>query len=172
MLLVCGDATALCLDGQRKDMGCPNNSSSSTVRVGSGWQRERERRGGLRRGELFALRWRDLDDATRSLSVDEAVYEGTFATPKTAAGVRRIPLADAAWQLVERWRARAPDSESDALVFATRSGKPIGPNNVLPRWVFLRAIGCSCGGRRGSHFGGRIPHGPTTRACPPRSSRS
>ena len=34
------------------------------------------------------------------------------------------------------WRWRAATSEPDALLFATRSGKPLSPNNVLRRSVF------------------------------------
>ena len=48
--------------------------------------------GGLawcRRGELFALRWRELDEQRQCLTVREAVCEGTFSSPKTAAGARR-----------------------------------------------------------------------------------
>jgi hypothetical protein len=44
--------------------------------------------GGARRGELFAFRWRDFDDANRCLQVREAVYEGVFDEPKTDAGAR------------------------------------------------------------------------------------
>jgi integrase len=91
---------------------------------------------GLRRGELFALRWRDLDDETRCLTVREAVYEGTFDTPKTTAGLRRIPLAETAWRLLHEWQPQATHAEPEALVFSTWSGKPIGPNNVLRRWVY------------------------------------
>lgn len=47
---------------------------------------------GLRRGELFALRWQDVDERQRVLTVREAVYDGSFGTPKTEAGVRQIPL--------------------------------------------------------------------------------
>ena len=91
---------------------------------------------GLRRGELFALRWRDLEERDRILLVREAVYEGRFDTPKTEAGVRQIPLSDAAVTLVADWRDRAEHTEPDALLFSTATGKPISPNNVLRRQVF------------------------------------
>ncbi len=90
---------------------------------------------GLRRGELFALRWRDLDEQERSLDVREAVYEGTFGTPKTEAGRRRIPLSDAAVKLIAEWRRYVKNTEPGSLVFSTRAGKPISPNNVLRRWI-------------------------------------
>jgi integrase len=57
-------------------------------------------------------------------------------TPKTAAGVRQIPLSDTALKLVVDWKARAEHTEPDVLVFSTWSGKPISPNNVLRQQVF------------------------------------
>ena len=33
---------------------------------------------GFRRGELFALRWKDIDEHARLLTVREAVYDGMF----------------------------------------------------------------------------------------------
>lgn len=47
-----------------------------------------------------------------------------------------MPLPDAAVELVETWKARVKRDEPDALVFATWSGRPIEPGNVLRRWVF------------------------------------
>ena len=41
---------------------------------------------GLRRSELLALRWKDLDEKSRMLTVREAVREGKLDTSKTAAG--------------------------------------------------------------------------------------
>jgi integrase len=67
--------------------------------------------------------------------VREAVYDGKFSTPKTAAGVRQIPLSEAAVQLTVEWRARAKHTEPESLTFATWSGKPISPNNVVRRWI-------------------------------------
>jgi integrase len=91
---------------------------------------------GLRRGELFALRWKDIDERARLLTVREAVYDGTFGTPKTDAGSRQIPLSGKALQLVVEWKADAKKCEPDALLFGTRLGTPISPNNVLRRSIF------------------------------------
>ena len=91
---------------------------------------------GLRRGELFALRWLDFDEPECCLTVREAVYEGTFGTPKTQAGSRRIPLSGCALKLLQDWRDRVKKAEPEALMFSTWSGKPISPNNVLRGSIF------------------------------------
>jgi len=91
---------------------------------------------GLRRGELFALRWKDIEEHARLLTVREAVYDGTFGTPKTKAGFRQIPLSDTALRLVVEWKAHAGNANPEALVFGTRLGNPISPNNVLRRSIF------------------------------------
>ena len=91
---------------------------------------------GLRRGELFALRWCDFDFRQGCLTVRQAVYEGQFDTPKTQAGVRQIPLSAAALQLVTDWRGRCKRLEPEALVFSPWSGKPISPNNVARQQIF------------------------------------
>jgi integrase len=91
---------------------------------------------GLRRGELFALRWQDVDQESRVLTVREAVYDGVFDSPKTAAGLREIPLSDAAMRCIDEWTKRSNTVDPSALVFSTRTGKPISPNNVLRRAIF------------------------------------
>jgi integrase len=91
---------------------------------------------GLRRGELFALRWQDIDQEARVLTVREAVYDGTFGTPKTEAGLRQIPLSEAALTFIGVWKQRAECTEPGALVFSTRTGNAISPNNVLRREIF------------------------------------
>jgi integrase len=91
---------------------------------------------GLRRGELFALRWKDIDECARVLTVREAVYDGMFSTPKTEARQRQIPLSAAALGFIGEWKERAGRTEPGALVFATRTGNSISPNNVLRRAIF------------------------------------
>ena len=98
---------------------------------------------GLRRGELFALRWKDIDEAARTLTVRQAVYDGTFSTPKTEAGLRQIPLSDVTLEVLGMWKQRAACMDGEALVFGTRTGRSISPNNVLRRAIFpaCKALG-------------------------------
>jgi len=91
---------------------------------------------GLRRGELFALRWRDIDEEARVLKVREAVYDGAFDVPKTDAGRRQVPLSEAALRFIGEWKGHAGKTEAESLVFSTRTGKAISPNNVLRRAIF------------------------------------
>ena len=104
---------------------------------------------GVRRGELFGVRWRDVDLLKRVVTVEQAVYEGHFGPPKTRAGERCLPLSDAACALLVTWRQEARQTGADDLVFATRTGKPISPNNVLRRAVFPAVQRSGCHTRRG-----------------------
>ena len=91
---------------------------------------------GLRRGELFGVRWQDVDLLEHVITVERAVYDGHFGPPKTRAGERCLPLSDAAHALLAAWHQEAQSTRPDDLVFATRTGKPISPNNILRRAVF------------------------------------
>lgn len=77
-----------------------------------------------------------LDLEAGQLLVQEAVYEGAFATPKTVAGVRALPLSEGAVLLLREWQERCKRQGPQDLVFSTWSGKPISPNNVLRKAVF------------------------------------
>lgn len=58
-------------------------------------------------------------------------------------GARQIPLSDQALRLIGEWKHRAKSTQPDALVFATRGGTPLSPNNVLRRAIFpaCKALG-------------------------------
>jgi integrase len=90
---------------------------------------------GPRRGEIFALRLRHIDEQKQVLSIQEAVYDTTFSTPTTDAGSRQIPLSELARQLIAEWKTQAENTAPDALVFATSQGTPILPNNVVRRSI-------------------------------------
>jgi integrase len=69
---------------------------------------------GLRRGEIFQLRWRDVDEKQRILTVaGEGAKSGQ---------TRRIPLNDEALAVLQTWRKQTGEGASDAVVFPGRSG--------------------------------------------------
>jgi hypothetical protein len=41
-----------------------------------------------------------------------------------------------AFTLLTEWKQQARSLDPDALMFSTRFGKTISPNNVLRRWIF------------------------------------
>jgi len=88
---------------------------------------------GLRRGELFALRWGVVDFERKLISVRESVYEGQFNTTKTRSSVRTIPMGEALEEIFLRLRGK--NVATDALVFASRKGTPLRPGNLLKRII-------------------------------------
>jgi integrase len=88
---------------------------------------------GLRRGELFALRWGVLDFERKLIRVRESVYEGHFGTPKTRSSIRSIAMSEV---LAEMFRNLRPkDATANDLVFSSRKGTPIQSENILKRII-------------------------------------
>jgi len=90
---------------------------------------------GLSRGELFALRWEAVDFTRGFVEIREAVYEGQFGTPKTRNRLRRVPLSRATAAVLTEHRGRSIRTGPRDLVFSTRRGTPIRPDNVLKRVI-------------------------------------
>lgn len=86
---------------------------------------------GLRIGELLALRWRDVELEPGLIRVRQSVYEGVFDEPKTKRSLRTVPLSKAGISILALYKK--PDSNPDALVFATRKGSPLSRRNLLNR---------------------------------------
>ncbi len=105
---------------------------------------------GLRKGEVLALRWENVDLDAGELQVQgtlkRKVGEGlVLDTPKTKAGERTLPLlADCREALVSRRRRQAaekleagPAWAEGGFVFTTPLGPPIDPRNVNRWWDSL-----------------------------------
>ena len=86
---------------------------------------------GLRRGEIFGLKWRCIDWTERSLLVSEASYEGHTAAPKTRASRRLVFIDEVVLETLRKLRPAMCQPED--LVFCTDRGTPLNPNNVLNR---------------------------------------
>jgi integrase len=94
---------------------------------------------GLRRGEVFALRWRDVDFSEGLVTVAATNHRGhIYDRTKTAAGTRLVPLFDSARKrlLARRLRLRPGLTEPEAFVFANQAGGALDPGNWYRRaWL-------------------------------------
>jgi integrase len=103
---------------------------------------------GMRRGELLALRWQDVDLDGGKLRVERSLEQTkrgglVFKAPKTRHGRRTITLpASTVAELRTHWRAqqerrlsfglgKAPE---DSLVFSTLDGSTRSPNALTKEW--------------------------------------
>ena len=77
---------------------------------------------GLRRGEILGLTWSSLDFEARVIRVRHNLTEyGEHKGPKTAAGVRDVPMPEIIVQALQAWETFAVPHAA-ALVFRTRTG--------------------------------------------------
>lgn len=96
---------------------------------------------GLRRCELLALTWDDVDMESRKITVSKTLYRGEdgkmhVKTPKTDAGYRPVPILNALAEHI------APGT---GLVFPNENGTYITENSFSKRWAnFQKAAGITC----------------------------
>src|ERR1039458_10310480 len=90
---------------------------------------------GMRQGELFALRWRDVDWSARRIRVRRNFVRGEFGTPKSKRSSRSVPLASRVATELELLSQTSPYKRDDDLVFAhPETGKPIDRSKLLKRF--------------------------------------
>ena len=100
---------------------------------------------GLRRGELLALRWQDIDLDGGVLSVQQSLEQTKdglrFKAPKTKRSRRTITLPSTTLEVLRAYKARQLNervlsgvrSEHDELVFSTRDHRTLAPCPTNPR---------------------------------------
>jgi len=97
---------------------------------------------GLRQGELFGLRWSDIDWTAKQIHVRRQYTYRRFCELKTRYSRRRVGLSDELIAELKRWKLRCPKGEHD-LVFPTGAGNPENHSNLLRRGFYpaLRRAG-------------------------------
>ncbi len=109
---------------------------------------------GARSGELFALRWGDVEipkngaayiHIRRTVSwarINGEPIRPKFYPPKTKAGVRKIPIPAEFVAALRAWKLQCP-ATADDLVFPAANGQPIRRSNALRYglWSALRRAG-------------------------------
>jgi integrase len=105
---------------------------------------------GMRRGELLALPWAnvDLDGATAKVerSLEETVDGLRFKAPKTRSGTRTISLPASVVAVLREHKVRQLELRmqlglgklpEDALVFCNADGSPLKPDSLSTLWYHL-----------------------------------
>ncbi len=93
---------------------------------------------GLRRGELVALRWREVDFAGRKLTVRRALSGETEVSSTKSRRTRQVPLPQQAAGALMRLSDRDEFTRPDDYVFANRFGRRIDPSALRRRFERAR----------------------------------
>ena len=88
---------------------------------------------GLRRGELLALRWRDVDFAGHTIRVRANWAARQLTTPKSGK-VRAVPMAPAVAQELAELGTRDRFTDEDDVVFASVVGGHLDPDALSSRY--------------------------------------
>ena len=101
----------------------------------------------MRRGELLALRWCDVDLKLAVLKVERSLEQTKgnlrFKSPKTKRGRRAISLPQSVIDMLSQYRKTQLElrlqlgmgkPNADALVFCNHDGSPISPNYFSIMW--------------------------------------
>jgi integrase len=93
---------------------------------------------GLRRGELVALRWRDVDFAGRKIIVRRSLSGAIEIRSTKSRRVREVPLPDQAAGALARLSRREEFTGPDDCVFANRLGRRLDPSALRRRFERAR----------------------------------
>lgn len=89
---------------------------------------------GLRRGELLALRWEDIDFEQSSVRVFEAYSQKTLAAPKSRKS-RTVPMVDDVASVLKQLRERPVHTGKGNLVFVSREGGHVDGSALRRRYL-------------------------------------
>lgn len=93
---------------------------------------------GLRRSELFALRWSDINFFTMEVGVNRSVVRNHFGETKTEASRKPVPLHESVREILAEWRGTSPYNTDDDFVFP--SLRKNGTQPMLPDMVLKKTI--------------------------------
>ncbi len=108
---------------------------------------------GMRQGEIFGLKWSDIDWQRGRLRVQRQAQRvkgqgKIFVPPKTKAGRRSIPIGSEMLLLLRKHREKQVIKKVFSgrewhelnLVFPTRNGKPLSESNLLKEYKLLLEV--------------------------------
>jgi len=85
---------------------------------------------GLRRSELFALNWKDVDFVAKHLDVTRSIVSQVVGNCKTDTSQKPVPLHESLAQALLEWRKQSPYRKREDWVFASPHS-----NGKRPYWA-------------------------------------
>ena len=98
---------------------------------------------GLRRSELFALKWSDIDFSNLLLDVQLSIYLGKIGNCKTEASRKPVPLDQRVAADIWLWKEASKYRQADDWIFAspyTNGSRPFWPDAVLQKVIRPAAL--------------------------------
>lgn len=96
---------------------------------------------GMRRGEILALTWHDVDFKHKTIRVNKSVYKNTVVDPKTLASNRKVDMTNELCQVLQEHKKNR--NKVTTLVFPNKEGKFMDPDNLVER--FFKKLTGDCG---------------------------
>ena len=93
---------------------------------------------GLRRSELLALKWRDVEFENLQIIVQRSIYRNVVGNCKTEASKKPVPMDPILAAELWAWKQRSPYNQPHDWVFAsprTKGKSPYWPDIILSRIV-------------------------------------
>ena len=93
---------------------------------------------GLRRGELFELRWGDLDFQACIADVKRSIFRNVVGNTKTLGSRKPVPLHPVVLEELEKWRAETLYRADSDYIFASvqkNGAQPLQPGTLFKRHI-------------------------------------
>lgn len=103
---------------------------------------------GLRRSGMIALTWKDVNAVNLEVTVLRSCVRNRFGDGKNTASRRPVPLHPLVLESLLKWKRESLYRAEADFVFASirlKGAKPMGPDNLLKRYIRLVAEGNDSG---------------------------
>jgi integrase len=93
---------------------------------------------GMRRSELLALQWHDIDFENLLICIKRSIFAGIIGKCKTQNSNKPLPVADYVARELKTWREKSQYNSPEDFVFASPSQKgklPFSPNYLMQKII-------------------------------------
>lgn len=87
---------------------------------------------GMRRGELLALTWQDINFKDNTINIDKQLYKGQATSTKTTSSTRKIDMSQNLANILREYRKEL--TVIHKLVFCMANGRPLHAYNMSERY--------------------------------------